>query len=252
MMNLTQDYSIFHQFIQAHHASAFASIDPGDSFMTVMEKKLHKYRQFFFISDLIQLKIIFTSAGSRELLGVDSGQVDPATFYTRTYPDVLRRHNIARTKLFNLGQEMYITKQPYCILSTNLKFLNASDEYSEFLVQCYLFYSEIPFRTVYLLQVVTDIEAINPIKYGYHFYLGTDKAYFRYPDAKLLHGGIVFSKREYEIINLLAEGKSSRQISEILFLSIHTVNTHRRNLLKKSGNLTTNEMILSLKERGVI
>lgn len=252
MMNPSQDYSIFHQFIQTHHASAFTSIDPGDSFMTAMEKKLHKYRQFFFICDLIQLKIIYTSTGSRELLGVDPGQVNPATFYIRTHPDVLRRHNIARTKLFNLGQEMYISKQPYCILSTNLKFLNAFNEYSEFLVQCYLFYSEIPYRTVYLLQVVTDISAINPIKYGYQFYLGTDKSFFRYPDAKLLHEGHVFSKREYEIINLLAEGRNSRQISEKLFLSVHTVNTHRRNILKKSESLSTNELILSLKERGVI
>ncbi len=246
------DYSIYFRFIQKYTNDGFFNIDRSDPFIIAMELQLRQSRQFFFIGDLIQLKIRFTSSGSRELFGVEPDLVDPSTFYTRTHPDILQRHNIARTKLFNLGQELYILTQPYSILSTNLRFLDAFEKYSEFLVQCYLFYSEIPYRTVYLLQVVTDVEAINPIKYGYHFYQGTDKSFFRYPDAKLLQEGNVFSKREYEIINLLAEGKNSRQISEKLFLSIHTVNTHRRNLLKKSGSLATNELILGLKEKGVI
>jgi DNA-binding CsgD family transcriptional regulator len=246
------NYSIYFEFIAKYLYDGFHHIERSDPFIAEMEELLKPGRQFFFVGDLIQLKIIFTSAGSRELFGIEPERVDPGTFYTRTHPEIMKRHNIARTKLFNLGQELFISTQPYTILSTNLRFLDAFEKYSEFLVQCYLFYSEIPSRTVYLLQVVTDIEAINPIKYGYHFYQGTDKSFFRYPDAKLLQEGNVFSKREYEIINLLAEGKNSRQISEKLFLSIHTVNTHRRNLLRKSGKLNTNEMILGLKERGVI
>jgi DNA-binding CsgD family transcriptional regulator len=217
-----------------------------------LEKSLLLNKQFFILVDLIQLKIKFTSSGSKELFGIDPERVDPSTFYTRTHPDILLRHNIARTKLLNLGQELFITKQPYSLLSTNLKFRNSSEEYSDFLVQCYLFYSEIPYKTVFLLQVVTDIEMMSTIKYGYHFYLGSDMSFFCYPDARLLNTGNVFSKREFEIVSLLAEGRNSHQIADKLFLSVHTVNTHRRNLLKKSGKTSTNELILSLKERGVI
>jgi DNA-binding CsgD family transcriptional regulator len=246
------DYSIFFDFIRNYLPHGFLSIQRNDPFILSIEESLQQRRQFFFIGDIIQLKIIFTSSGSTDLLGVHPEQLDPSTFYTRTSSDILLRHNIARTKLFNLGQELFISKQPYCILSTNLRFKNASGNFSEYLVQCYLFYSETPYPTVYLLQVVTDIEDMNPIKYGYHYYLGTDKSYFRYPDIQLLTAGNVFSKREYDIVNLLAEGRNSHQIADKLFLSIHTVNTHRRNLLKKSGKTSTNELILSLKERGVI
>jgi len=246
------DYSIYYKFIRNYLPQGFQCIERTDPFIIEMEECLQQSNQFFFIGDIIQLKILFTSSGSTQLLGVPPDQLDPSTFYTRTHPDILLRHNVARTKLFNFGQELFISKQPYGILSTNFKFLNATDNYSEFLVQCYLFYSEIPYKTVYLLQVVTDIENIHPIKFGYHFYLGTDRSFFRYPDTKLLNSGNVFSKREYEIINLLASGSNSQQIADKLFLSIHTVNTHRRNLLKKSGKLSTNELILSLKERGVI
>jgi DNA-binding NarL/FixJ family response regulator len=41
------------------------------------------------------------------------------------------------------------------------------------------------------------------------------------------------SKQEKEIIKLIIEGKKSKQIGEILFISKTTVDTHRRNINKK-------------------
>ena len=40
--------------------------------------------------------------------------------------------------------------------------------------------------------------------------------------------------REKEIIALLANGKSSADIADILFISEHTVSTHRRNIIRKT------------------
>lgn len=41
------------------------------------------------------------------------------------------------------------------------------------------------------------------------------------------------TKREKEILKLVADGKTSQQIAEILFLSPLTVDTHRRNMLHR-------------------
>lgn len=54
------------------------------------------------------------------------------------------------------------------------------------------------------------------------------------------------TERETEIIKLLAQNKSSKEIAEILFLSKHTVNTHRRNILEKTGKDSTAELVASL------
>jgi DNA-binding NarL/FixJ family response regulator len=43
------------------------------------------------------------------------------------------------------------------------------------------------------------------------------------------------TSREIQIIQLLASEKSSQEIAEILFLSVYTVNTHRKNILQKLG-----------------
>jgi len=53
--------------------------------------------------------------------------------------------------------------------------------------------------------------------------------------------------REQEIIKLLAQNKTSREIADILYLSKHTIDTHRRNILKKTNKESTSMLIASLK-----
>ena len=76
-------------------------------------------------------------------------------------------------------------------------------------------------------------------------------SYFKYPDEELLKKGNIFSTREFEIIVLIRSGLSSEEIAEKLFLSVHTVNTHRRNILEKSGKESISELIYDLTERGM-
>jgi len=41
------------------------------------------------------------------------------------------------------------------------------------------------------------------------------------------------SKREFEVLELIAKGHRTVDIAEKLFVSIHTINSHRKNILKK-------------------
>lgn len=44
---------------------------------------------------------------------------------------------------------------------------------------------------------------------------------------------IILSKREKEILQLIGEGKTSQEIADILFIGKTTVDTHRKNIIKK-------------------
>jgi len=44
---------------------------------------------------------------------------------------------------------------------------------------------------------------------------------------------VVLSKRELEILELIANGKTSKEIAEILFIAKTTVDTHRKNMIRK-------------------
>lgn len=55
--------------------------------------------------------------------------------------------------------------------------------------------------------------------------------------------GITFSKRETEIVRLLADGLSTQEVADKLFLSYHTIETHRKNLLNKLNLRNTAELV---------
>ena len=60
------------------------------------------------------------------------------------------------------------------------------------------------------------------------------------------------SKREIEVMKKICEGSSSKEIAESLFISKHTVETHRKNLLKKLKVKNIASLVLFCKETGLI
>jgi two-component system response regulator NreC len=57
---------------------------------------------------------------------------------------------------------------------------------------------------------------------------------------------------EREILQLVAEGKSSKDIANVLNLSVYTVDTHRSNIMDKLNLHTVPELILYAVRKGVI
>lgn len=60
------------------------------------------------------------------------------------------------------------------------------------------------------------------------------------------------SEREQEIIRLIAEGFINKEIADQLFLSTHTVNTHRKNIMQKLGINNTAGIVLFAVKEGII
>ena len=64
--------------------------------------------------------------------------------------------------------------------------------------------------------------------------------------------GPYLSPREKEILNLLVEGFSNKEIAEKLVLSPSTVYSHRGNLMRKLGLSTRHELIQYARKKGLI
>lgn len=54
---------------------------------------------------------------------------------------------------------------------------------------------------------------------------------------------VVLSNREKEILGLIANGKTSKEISEILFIAKTTVDTHRKNMIRKLDLSSGNDLV---------
>ncbi|WP_336688560.1 MULTISPECIES: response regulator transcription factor [unclassified Chryseobacterium] len=63
---------------------------------------------------------------------------------------------------------------------------------------------------------------------------------------------INLTKRETEILSLIAKGYSGPEISKMLILSEHTVRTHRKNILAKTNSRNSKELLKKAFEWGLI
>jgi len=62
----------------------------------------------------------------------------------------------------------------------------------------------------------------------------------------------LLTTREREVLQLLAEGQSNKEVAQLLSLSLYTVETHRGNIFQKLNLHSTAELILYAVRKGVI
>ena len=70
--------------------------------------------------------------------------------------------------------------------------------------------------------------------------------------SKNKSSNVHLTKKEFEIIQLIAQGLTTKDIATKEFLSIHTINTHRKNILKKLGIKNTSELIMYAIKTGIV
>ena len=63
---------------------------------------------------------------------------------------------------------------------------------------------------------------------------------------------IELSKREKEVLYLIAEGNTNSEIGEILFISSHTVTTHRKKIMIKLGVKNTAGIVMYAVKSGLV
>jgi DNA-binding NarL/FixJ family response regulator len=62
----------------------------------------------------------------------------------------------------------------------------------------------------------------------------------------------LLTEREKEVLQLLAQGKSNKEVAQVLTLSPHTIDSHRTNLMQKLDLHNTAEIVLYAVRKGII
>ena len=62
----------------------------------------------------------------------------------------------------------------------------------------------------------------------------------------------LLTKREREVLKLIAEGKSNKEIADLLFVSVHTVERHRANIMEKLNLKRTADLVKYAIQKGYI
>ena len=79
------------------------------------------------------------------------------------------------------------------------------------------------------------LQAIKEVHQGNTYYDAAIDPTFLEEDAQQCKKKQLLSKSEREILNLIAQGKSSSEIAALRFNSVSTIETHRKNIIRKLG-----------------
>ncbi len=102
------------------------------------------------------------------------------------------------------------------------------------------------------------LAAINAVSQGHSYFspkinLLLREDYFRQlADKQKTDSFELLTAREREILQLAAEGRSNKEIANLLNLSFHTVETHRSHILQKLNLHNVPELILYAVRKGII
>jgi DNA-binding NarL/FixJ family response regulator len=113
----------------------------------------------------------------------------------------------------------------------------------------------------YLLKDATDedlLPAVRAVASGKPFFSPAVTAvlvedYMRQLRARgLTDSYLLLTDREKEVLQLLAEGRSNKEVATLLDLGLSTVETHRANLMQKLNLHNTAEIVLYAVRKGII
>lgn len=113
----------------------------------------------------------------------------------------------------------------------------------------------------YLLKDATDeelIPALRTVMGGKPFFSAAVAAvlvedYVHHLRARGLNDSFhLLTAREREVLQLLAEGRSNKEVAALLDLGLSTVETHRANLMQKLNLHNTAEIVLYAVRKGII
>ncbi|MCX7743506.1 MAG: response regulator transcription factor [Flavobacteriales bacterium] len=106
------------------------------------------------------------------------------------------------------------------------------------------------------------IDAVNAITQGKNFFCSNvlkinnfenTENCAGYETSVNLKDPVKLSSREVEILELISQGLTNNEIAEKIFLSVHTVATHRKNLMKKFNAKNNVDLVIcAIKEHFIV
>lgn len=108
----------------------------------------------------------------------------------------------------------------------------------------------------YLLKNVDNSELLQSLElvYEQEFYISSGVNTIQHnPELSRdsFSDKVKLTNREWEIIKLIVEGKSNQEIADILFVSPHTIMTHKKNIFKKLKINSTTELVRLVYEQKI-
>ncbi|MFD1160793.1 MULTISPECIES: response regulator transcription factor [Hwangdonia] len=209
---------------------------------------------FFCITNTQSLTFEYISKNMPACLGLDKKTLEKKGmryFWSRMHPDDLEEWLQALNDLMDFTlNNTKVEDRKRMSYTWNYRLKNSSDDYVNIVQNTTPLGFDSDFKPIIGLAHYTVLSPEIKLQVCATAKLLNEKneyetIYFNNCSQKLLSAGI--SNRERDIVRLLVLNYSSKQIGDKLNISPNTVDTHRRNILKKLNISSTGELIGMLK-----
>lgn len=227
--------------------------DGNDSNELRLQLELHKRllnifqpgSYYYFVFNIYQGLIEFMSNGIADVLGYAPGETDIVFLMDKIHPDDKSYFLNFEYRITEFFKELPFDKIKNYKVQYDYRVRTADNKYIRILHQAIqVDYDENNFYRTLCLQ--TDISHIKPDGKPCFSIIGLDgePSYYNIQHTEIFNKSYdLFTNREREILKCIVEGKTSAVIASELFISIHTVNTHRKNILNKAGTKTPLDLL---------
>lgn len=194
---------------------------------------------YYMLFNLVDGSIASVSDELANVLGYETLNFSSQLLFEIIHPDdrffVINFEEIITRFLNSTSFEEY----PFYKFQYDVRLKAKNGEYKRILVQ-YLMVDYDNHNIFHSFHIHTDISHIKPDGEPCISIIGVEgrTSYYNIKNFVLTKSYDLFTKREREILKAIVEGKTSRQIADELFISIYTVNAHRRNIMEKTGAKT--------------
>ncbi len=223
----------------------------GTNFQLEVHKKLLNIFQpgayYYFIFNVGSAEFEFVSDQIQDILGYDPENLKAASFLDNIHPDDQLYFIQFEQKLAIFFRELSIEKILKYKVQYDFRIKDINGKYKRILHQLTIIEHDEYKNLLRSFGIHTDISHIKKDGKPELSFIGFDgePSFHNIPveSTLFLPAKELFTKREKEVLKLVVNGFLSSEIAERLFISLHTVNTHRKNILRKSNCSTLPELI---------
>lgn len=206
------------------------------------------------VFDFSKQKIVFYSSNYGQSLGYskdDYSTLGQEFFAGKIHPDDALKLSLIGVSMLKLFNAFSADEKLNHKLINEYRIVNARGQYVR-LIEQYQMLELDKIGQVWLMLNIVDIspdqdETGASRSQLYNFRTGNIVRVELEPKPK-----VELTKREIEILKLVKEGYLSKEISDKLSISIHTVNTHRQRFLEKTGASNSMEAVMFASKYGLL
>lgn len=238
-----------HDFL-AEYSKRYVDLEIGERNISGLESINLSESELIYVIDF-SLNGISFAKGFKEFLGYDDKLITLEKYMNLMHPeDVDLVSRIGKATILHTAANP--TESIDDVLYLSFRIRKKGGNYLKVLSQSSIFELDVNGDMVSSLVKVSDMSFMGENDIVKHKFIAANLDEEKFKKEVFGDNYGLFTPREQEIIQEIDRGLSNIDIGKLLHISVHTVTTHRKKIMKKSGCHSKEELLLFCRKNGVV